>query len=80
MSLDSTNATFSDPEKVERIKGLFRYELRDPALPQTTVDDMKALLESHDDLQELARMALASDECRPYNRDRFLQLARHYGK
>jgi hypothetical protein len=33
---------------VARIKGRFRYELRDPALPQTTIDDMTALLNSHD--------------------------------
>lgn len=67
MSLDSTNATFDAVEY-----------LRDLA---TQCEDHKCETAANElsDLRELARYALASDECRPYNRDRFLKLARQYG-
>lgn len=53
----STEATF---DVVERIKGRFRYELRDPVIKPETVEDMKILLDSHDEQQrEIARLKLA---------------------
>lgn len=42
----TTVATF---DIVERIKGRFRYELRDPVIRTETVEDMTLLLDSHDE-------------------------------
>lgn len=77
---DHTQAT------IDRIKGRFRYELRDPALPQTTVEDMTALLDSHDEqgreIERLQKLVCERFGCASpalaYNHDYRCPRSEHY--